>query len=73
MTSFWCFYCQLRLYFTPSVSIVDFEQVNICWRASGHKDHLHGRYFEVFIKDADLVFANRNNKNFSKLRRKAAK
>ena len=33
MMSFWCFYCSLRTYFTPffSVSIVDFEQVNVSW------------------------------------------
>ena len=33
MTSFWCLYCWLLTYFTPfsSVSIVDFEQVNVSW------------------------------------------
>ena len=33
LTSFWCFYCLLRAYFTPfsSVSIVDFEHANISW------------------------------------------
>ena len=33
MASFWCLYCYLWTYFTPfsSVSIVGFEQVNICW------------------------------------------
>ena len=31
--SFWCFYCYLWTYLTPfsSVSIVDFEQVNVSW------------------------------------------
>ena len=31
MTTFWCFYCWLWIYFTsfPSVSIVDFEQVHV--------------------------------------------
>ena len=33
MTSFWCFYCQLRNYFNPfsGVSIADFKQVNVSW------------------------------------------
>ena len=33
MASFWCLYCQLWTYFTPcsSVSIVNFEHVNIEW------------------------------------------
>ena len=33
MTSFWCFYCSLLTYFIsfPSVSIIDFEQVNVSW------------------------------------------
>ena len=33
MTSFWCRYCQLLTYLTPfsSFSIVEFEQVNVCW------------------------------------------
>ena len=33
MTSLWCFYCSLSTYFTPfsSVSIIDFEQVNVRW------------------------------------------
>ena len=33
VTSFWCFCCQLWTYFTPcpSVSLVKFEQVNVCW------------------------------------------
>ena len=31
--TFWCFYCKLWTYFTliSSVSIVEFEQVNVCW------------------------------------------
>ena len=31
LATFWCFYCQLSTYITPffSVSIVDFEQVNV--------------------------------------------
>ena len=33
MTSFWCFYCKLWTYFTlfSSVSVVNFEYVNIRW------------------------------------------
>ena len=33
LTSFWYFYCYLWTYLKPfpSVSIVDFEQVHICW------------------------------------------
>ena len=33
VTSFWCFYSELSTYFTifSSVSIADFEQVNISW------------------------------------------
>ena len=33
MASFWCLYCKLWTYFTPcySVSIVNFEQVNVGW------------------------------------------
>ena len=33
VTSFWCRYCQLITYLTPfsSFSIVEFEQVNVCW------------------------------------------
>ena len=33
MTSFWCSYCQMWAYFTPSSndSIVEFEQVNVSW------------------------------------------
>ena len=36
MMLFCCLYKQLLTYFTPfsSVSIVDFEQVNICWKYS---------------------------------------
>ena len=32
-TSFWCFYCKFWTYFTffSTVSIVDFEQVNVSW------------------------------------------
>ena len=38
LTSFWYFYCRLLTYFTPfsSVSIVEFEQVNINWVLSVH-------------------------------------
>ena len=37
MTSFWCFYCHLRTYFTSfsSVSDFDIEQVNVRWVVSG--------------------------------------
>ena len=33
LPSFWCFYCWLLTYFTPfsSVSIVDFDKVNVNW------------------------------------------
>ena len=33
MTSFWSFYCSILLYFTSfsSVSIVDFEKLNVSW------------------------------------------
>ena len=33
LMSFWCFYYWLGTYFTPfsSVSIIDFEQVNVSW------------------------------------------
>ena len=33
ISSFWCLYCLLWTYFTPfsSASIVDFEQVNVCF------------------------------------------
>ena len=33
MVSFWCLYCKLSTYFTPlhRISVVDFEQVNVCW------------------------------------------
>ena len=33
MTSFWCIYCELCSDFKPfsSVSIINFEQVNVCW------------------------------------------
>ena len=33
LTSFWCFYCLLWIYFIPfsTVSIVDFKQVNAGW------------------------------------------
>ena len=36
MTLFWSFYCKLRTYLTPfsSVSIFDFEQVNVNWELS---------------------------------------
>ena len=35
MTLFWCFYCYFWTYFTPfsSVSIVDYEQVNVSWES----------------------------------------
>ena len=41
MTSFWCFYNEVWTYFTPfSVSIVDFEQVNVSWvKTSEHHAH----------------------------------
>ena len=37
LTSFWCFYCWLGTYFKSfsSVSIIDFEQVNVSWGNSG--------------------------------------
>ena len=37
VTSFWCLYCQFWTYFTPffSVSIVDVQQVIVCWVFSG--------------------------------------
>ena len=43
--SFWCLYCELLLYFIPfsSVSIVDYEQVDVC-SASTAKLKITGEY-----------------------------
>ena len=32
MTSFWCLYCKLKTYLSPSSSVsVDFEEINVSW------------------------------------------
>ena len=51
LTLLWCFYCQLWSYFTPfsSVSIADFEQVNVSW------EWVDGKKYHQIQKFNDLV------------------
>ena len=50
MMSFWCFYWKLWTYFTPfsSVSIVEFEQVNVNWEVSyNDRNTIHPKYWNI--------------------------
>ena len=51
VTSFWCLYCYLWTYFTPSliVSIVDFEQVNVFYKTATQTRWQNWRYQKRLI------------------------
>ena len=55
-TSLWCFYCYLWTYFTAfsSITIVDFEEVNVSWDIvpaffSGLREYMEGNTLITFI------------------------
>ena len=64
MTSFWCLYCKLKTYLSPSSSVsVDFEEINVSWECRTtlcpHKANFfpqktlpHGEH-HTFLSDCD--------------------
>ena len=61
LASFWCLYCELWTYFLLcfSVSIVNFELVNVCWVETGHKTVILQRsltYFDVVRKKRPNIY-----------------
>ena len=66
LTSFWCFYCKLWTYFIPfsSVSIVNFEQINVSWAGKGKfKSSLRGKA-NVILKQMKHLNIGKNIGNY---------
>ena len=58
MMSFWCCSCSLWLYFTPfsSVSIVDFEKVNVIFLPFKCQPHKKAKHANNSLATADELF-----------------
>ena len=60
LTSFWCLYCQFWTYFTSlsNASIVDLEQVNICWGKPGCNKQNNSSHIRRETKNFYKTFSN---------------